>query len=545
MNLKIKNPKIKIFFLAILFIAIFGMSAKASAATYYVKNGGNDALSGLDDANAWAHCPGMPNWSGAVTLANGDTVYFRSQDIWAAPTGSRVLAIGIANVTYDGETYGSGTRAKFEAIGDHSNGAYGMVDLSTSNTIFRGFELDGNDYWNSGILIGNSATENITNIMIDNVDVHDIMDTGDSNVTGHWGYGINVISTANPGIVTSNLSILNSSFHNNNHEGIAMYAPWGYPGNKIDGVLIRNCVSRDNGSALGAGCGLEMANDVDNVTVEYSTLINNNGYGIVVRTSPEGENGAPNNFIARNNLISGNVLYGVAITNVQGLSETASFYNNLIYNNGITNANGNGAEFALAGGYDYTGSVFNVYNNTIYSTGNENTNFKAVVAIGFFGVNTGEPEVNFRNNIVYGDDLIPVIDQYNVMTHSNNLVYRSSGLSDTHISSGTSYNRAGVLTWEASAQTTDPNFTGGTLPTGFNGTYGTNMLPNTNYFATISGPTINTGATLGSPYNLSINSAGFTSPFLRPQGGAYDIGAYELQGADTVPPSVPSGLAVE
>jgi hypothetical protein len=71
------------------------------------------------------------------------------------------------------------------------------------------------------------------------------------------------------------------------------------------------------------------------------------------------------------------------------------------------------------------------------------------------------------------------------------------------------------------------------------------MLPNTNYFATTTGPTIDTGATLGSPYNLSINSAGLASPFLRPQGGAYDIGAYELQGADTTAPSVPGGLAVE
>jgi hypothetical protein len=81
--------------------------------------------------------------------------------------------------------------------------------------------------------------------------------------------------------------------------------------------------------------------------------------------------------------------------------------------------------------------------------------------------------------------------------------------------------------WETTAQITNPNFTGGTLPTGFTGTYGINMVPNTNYFSIISGDALNNGATLGSPYNGSINRAGLATPFTRPQGAAYDIGAYE------------------
>jgi hypothetical protein len=82
-------------------------------------------------------------------------------------------------------------------------------------------------------------------------------------------------------------------------------------------------------------------------------------------------------------------------------------------------------------------------------------------------------------------------------------------------------------TWETTAQITNPNFAGGTLPTGFTGTYGTNMVPNTNYFAITSGDAINNGATLGSPYNGCINGAGLATPITRPQGAAYDIGAYE------------------
>ena len=53
------------------------------------------------------------------------------------------------------------------------------------------------------------------------------------------------------------------------------------------------------------------------------------------------------------------------------------------------------------------------------------------------------------------------------------------------------------------------------------------MVPNTNYFSITSGNALNKGATLGSPYNGCINVAGLATPITRPQGAAYDIGAYE------------------
>jgi hypothetical protein len=89
------------------------------------------------------------------------------------------------------------------------------------------------------------------------------------------------------------------------------------------------------------------------------------------------------------------------------------------------------------------------------------------------------------------------------------------------------YTLSTVPTWEATAKNTNPSFAGGTPPTGFTGTYGTDMVPNTNYFAITSGDAINNGATLGSPYNGCINGAGLGTPITRPQGARYDIGAYE------------------
>lgn len=79
--------------------------------------------------------------------------------------------------------------------------------------------------------------------------------------------------------------------------------------------------------------------------------------------------------------------------------------------------------------------------------------------------------------------------------------------------------------YDTNARSTDPSFTGGTLPTGFSGTYGTDMVPNTTYFSITSGDALGNGAVLTSTYNKAINYAGTSSTYNR--GTAWDIGAYE------------------
>ena len=58
-------------------LLIFLFTCPAWAATYYVKNGGNDSLNGLSDSTAWATIAKV-----TATVRSGDTVYFRSQDTW-------------------------------------------------------------------------------------------------------------------------------------------------------------------------------------------------------------------------------------------------------------------------------------------------------------------------------------------------------------------------------------------------------------------------------------------------------------------------------
>ncbi len=76
------------------------------------------------------------------------------------------------------------------------------------------------------------------------------------------------------------------------------------------------------------------------------------------------------------------------------------------------------------------------------------------------------------------------------------------------------------------------------LPTGFTGTYGVDMEPNTDGLSLgAASACIGTGASLGSPYNSSINTISRTS------GSGWDIGAYEYDDGSNLP-NPPTNLRI-
>ena len=507
-------------------------SGEAQAAEYYVKSSGNDSLDGLSDATAWATISKVN-----AKVMSGDKVYFRSQDIWAGAT-LPILKV-TAGATYDGSTYGSGIRATLRATGDYSSSISGVVNLFASNVIFQGFDVDANQRLTGGIYIGSKATSNVTNITVNDCTIHDTL--GAERIPTAYAYGIHIGGIQSPGITVSNIKVLNTTIYNTGHEGIAIYPTWQYEGNKADGVLIRNCNIHDTGhwGGIDWGDGIYLVNDSDNVTLEFNNIYNST-IGVRVGTSTV-NTGSPNNITARYNIIHENTIAGLAFNALSGMNGDGSFYGNIIYNNGKPWKYNYSAEI-LFGADNYTTSVFNFYNNTIYSTSSTATGSKYALWLPDWGGGiTGTPTINFKNNIVYTGNYPAIFDYKASLIHSNNLVYRLSGVSDPLAISGIScisYNRTDAQTWEPSAQKTDPTFTGGVLPTGFTGTYGKDMVPNTNYFAIMTGNALDKGATLGSPYNGCINGAGLATPITRPQGPAYDIGAYEYK----VPIAAPTGL---
>jgi hypothetical protein len=536
MFLQNRSMMLTINFIIIFTVLLISLSAWPGwGATYFVKTGGNDKLDGLSDATAWATISKVK-----AMATSGDTVYFRSQDTWTSSSLPVLLATD--GVTYDGSTYGSGTRAKMLAGATQTYNTVSTVEIFASNVIFRGFDVDSHTLKAGGIYIGYLATSDMSNITIDNCVVHNVGEDA-----GSWIYGIYIGTVNNPGVTLSNVTVSNTTVYNVAHEGIAIYPTWQYGDinhhNINNAISIKNCTIYNAGifdtpTTNTFGYGITVVNDSRNVTIEYCNIFNNSASGIWVRTAAtyEGNDvGAPTNLTVRYNNIHNNWIHGIGLLDIRGETITGSFYGNIIYNNGKTWKYNYASDISIGGG-EYAQSVLNFYNNTIYSTTNQCSPAYGVAVAQFSSKITGTAVFNFRNNIVYTGNYTPIYDHYNWLKHSNNLVYRSSGASDTHVNSnGTSYNRTGIKTWEASVKNSDPGFVGGTLPTGFN------LLPNSNYFAINSGDALDNGATLGSPYNGCINGAGLAVPVTRPQGPAYDIGAYEY----ITPPAASINLMVD
>lgn len=519
----------------LLIILVLLIAFPAWSATYYIKTGGNDASAGTSDETAWATTARVMATTGYSNIVtSGDTVYFRSQDTWSS-SGTPLVLNATAGVTYDGSTYGSGTRAKFVGTAGANSGVYEVVRIFVSNVIFKGFEIDGGAKYDTiGINVGHRVSADIANVTIQNCVVHNV---GDNNSNG-WPYGI--IISSGDGHTTSNVTVIDNEVYDTARGGLNLYASWTTANNKVTGVTVRNNYVHGAGRYFNAS-GMDICNDIENSTIEYNVL-SDSGSGIAIRVSPSGEGPenvttAPTNVTIRYNLIRHNKIFGIFYqVDDRGLPFLVHIYGNLFVDNGY-NANNpaDGAELRLDLGSSE--SVFNVYNNTFYTTTNPNRNQSGMILLGLGDLSDTGATINFKNNIVYADisssdeTFRTIWDRWGVLagTHSNNLIYRSSGASDLLVfdKNTSSYNRSTLTNWEATAKNTNPAFSGGTLPTGFSGTYGTNMVPNTDYFQlTTDSPAKDTGATLAS-YTGCINGAGLTTPITRPVGSAYDIGAYE------------------
>ena len=480
-----------------LIIAFLFLSCPAWSATYYVKNGGNDNATGIAPETAWATIARVKATTGYDNIVtDGDTVYFDRQGSWS---GTAVVLSTTPGVTYDGITYttsGSQVRAKLIATaqGGARDAVVAINGTSTITTVLKGFEVDCNDIGVTGLGVGFNSSS-ASNILIDNCVIHNTLNAG-------WYYGM-VVSYANS--VVSNVTVQNCEGYDTAQEIFCVYNA---EGGSASNILFRNNILHDGGTSTTVGgynVGFEIKNNTNGVTMEYNTIYNC-AWGIHLHADAYG---TPVNTVIRYNLIYNCRDIGINWQNTRGGNMTTNVYGNLFYGNASSGAY---QDLRLPGN-----SNINIYNNTIYNTNTLST--------GAVYIASGGGTVNFRNNIVYTTNSPGVYDSGGYLTHSNNLIYRASGNAVTD--NGSSYTSAQITNWDNTAVGTAPNFSGGTLPTGFSGTYGSNMVPNTDYFQlTVDSPAKDTGATLAS-YTGAINGAGLTTPITRPVGSAYDIGAYE------------------
>ena len=134
--------------------------------TYYVKTGGDDAKSGIDDANAWATVAKVNTELNGGVINAGDDIYFNKGDTFTGTT----LAIRVGGTSGNVMTFGSyGTGAK--PIIDANNSAAKCIEVLANNIGYITIEnLDLRNSTAHALLFYQG--EQLQNIFQDLCDVH-------------------------------------------------------------------------------------------------------------------------------------------------------------------------------------------------------------------------------------------------------------------------------------------------------------------------------------------------------------------------------------
>ncbi len=505
--------------------ATLTVSAAATGNLRYVdQTAGNDSNAGTV-SSPWQRCPSMVGWSGSATLQPGDTVYFDRSDTW--DIGAITFGAGLdlkAGVHYIGNQWdpagvGAG-RARLRAVGTHDSGNVRFwEDHLTIPTEFDGFEVDGNGFRADGIDINHShlttgladAVKRITNCVVHG-------QAGDQNL-GDYKYGVIVSdnSTDASGRV-ANVEILDTLVYDVPRVGIALY-----PGDRgmLSNIVVRGCETHDpygDPNYQQYNPGIAVKGDVRNSVIE-NCYVHDVGGAAVFISGPEtaGAQG-PTGLTVRYNVLQSVAVDGVIRFYKEG-NKSADVYGNIV----LQNEAGGGLSFAGNSGT----IAAKICNNTFYNSFVD------------LGSPTSTGTIEFNNNIIYELDDTPLNDPgAKITSHANNVFFRSGGGTLVN-KGGTTYSSSTLTSYEPTASSSNPLFKNtASLPTGFTGTYGVNLAPNSDGLSLqTNSPSQNTAVALATPFNGSINSV------TRPSASGWDIGAYQhAAGASATPPEKVTGV---
>jgi hypothetical protein len=496
-------------------------SLSADSATYYVdQSAGSDSNTGTSPSAPWKNAPGMSSFGGSGRLSPGDTVYFDRADTWLV-TGTQGIWL-VGGVTYIGNGWGAGTRATLRANADIASSIVRFRDHATTPTVFRGFDVDGNNRVTTGIeMNGHFYAGPLTGAMktIDNVVVHN---TNSTASLGQYKYGILISNHSTNGTdgLVSNVEILNSVVHDTSRDGINLY-----PGDENAGCIISNITVRGNevyntgtDTTYGAGSGIIVKGRVQNAVIEKNYVHNTGVAGAAGAYFFNGNETKHYGFgmtgitvrynIANvNNVAQGGFLfYDGAGT---GDPKQVDIYGNIVYGNGTN-------QCLLVSSGLKNANTLRFYNNTCYNAPILIQNSTATF-----------PTFALSNNIAVCPSCQPMNDQdsASITSHTNNVFRRTSGTTLV-TKNGTNYTAGTLTTYEATALSSDPLFSNtSSLPTGF-----LSGVPSTTGLSLQAGsPSIDSGADLGSSYQPGIN--GVT------RSGSWDRGAYETASNRLPPPT--------
>lgn len=521
------------------------LTSFAPAADFYVSSihsARNDANPGTSSNAPWSTFEKVKS-SWGTTIKPGDTVHLQRGSRWTwSGQWYWVLEQGgtaSAPMTIRGDDYGTGTLAIIEKVGGSTEHITFWI-RNASYVTFRDFTVDGG--MNAGfgttpfLVAGSSQSVDVNGIRILNMVMRNLGNGTATYNSGIWVQPFN------------NHKVNNCLFEGNDISAWTAHAINHYaPKTTVrSGNLIYNCTYRNNrihdpspDRAQGyVASGIHIAFGGTNNIFEYNYISGHNEMGsISFHNLADDEKG----LIVRYNVVVNNSRgSGILFLNdgacFKGTTVQADIYGNVI--SGCLKA-GLSVE-----PYDWYGGTVNIYNNTFFNNAQ-----KLSVSSGEIQINNQNPiNLKIANNIFVRQPYTgsPSVCLYissgyaGTLTHHNNLYWNLSGSSASAISDrGTSYTVANARNYESTAQNTDPLFTNvSQLPTSVTRAAGASpngLLPKAGSLA------IDKGATLGNAYASSINLV------IRPQGTAWDIGAYEVSSGSTPAPlpAAPSELKAQ
>jgi MYXO-CTERM domain-containing protein len=506
-------------FLAVLLTLWFSASV-AWATDYYVssiRDGRSDANAGTNPDSPWASFDKVASsWGSAI--GPGDTVHLERGSTWTFD-GWQIDSGGSAGnpITIRGDDYGSGASPVINRHSGSTSGDFCTISHGSYIT-FQDFVVDGGSqqgYDTSGVVIGSSGqSADIEHIQVLRLTLRNLAAHSSSYVCGIWLAYSNGHAISNCLIEGNDLSGYNahginhygsksttpqdSSAHNNTYRdnylhdmadpygnvGGGIHIAFGGSGNLFEYNLI------EGAHTAGSIFLMNAANDESELVIRYNVVLNNSAEsGITVAADGAGAD------CTFDGEIYGNIIIG---------SQRAGIW---VWPRGF-----------------YTGSL-DIYNNTLYNNNGIGTQEWWSGGEILVDESASDLDLTIANNILVAAQpntagLRIKAGHSGTLDHSHNLYWNAEGSAapgvDDH---GTAYSVADVLGFEPTAQNSDPLFANlAELPTAVSSSTG--VSPD-GLYPTATSPAIDQGTDLGAGFAADIEGVA------RPQGAAWDIGAYE------------------
>lgn len=533
MNFKISNLKLKIVFLTILCVGLFGLAKNSHAADWYVDNSVPSSGNGLSWATAWKNFSDIV-W-GLSGVKAGDILYISGGSISQTytATANSMLTIGASGTVGNPITIATGAKSPSPSGHDgvvifDGNNTYTDLIMGRQNYIVIDGEKSGAINWKLHNTKRTDCSDRCVSL---------------SDTTTYYGKKITyleiydvakAIDAPGPGNVAGTFEISYCYIH-----GVVGETTLNVTGDDPTG-LGRSLIHHNTFECILDMSGAEDGPDV--IQVSRGADIYNNTFnavsGVPIRPNcqhPDFIQSAPQSHRIYNNIFDGGNLAGAlqvfAHANGTMTTQYLEFYNNV-----LTRVAGTGFANGITGeeSVTITSATYIVSNNTCADSINP-TGSGRCFDVALQGLNApDDPVFIFENNILYNsgttqplfmrvkdsDQLSEIIVDYNDINagaHGNAYMDWYDG-SDHHFV-------------QAHGQTGMPSFV----------SYSEYSASNNYHLASNDTVAINQGVNLSAYFTSDIGGIS------RPQGAAWDIGAYEYVsgGGDVTSPSVPSGLSVD